>query len=499
MAERRCHIKLIELIRALDVFDAVGGMEIEITGLECHSGLVERGAVFVAIPGFKRDGVEFAAEAVARGAVAVVAERPNVTGLSCVWVTTPDARKALSDLAAKFYGYPGKQLKVLGVTGTNGKTTSAFLLRRILQERGKRVGLISSILYDTCGDSFPAERTTPESLDIQRLLFLMRANGCNNVVMEVSSHALALKRVDNVEFRVGLFTNLTRDHLDFHGDMKAYLAAKAILLEKLDGLTKYAVINLDEPYFRELFGCLKSAYLTFSLANPTADVFTTGYDLRFDGTYFDLVTPLGSQTVRMKLCGRFNLMNALGAIAGGLASGVDLDAVVAGVEAMDPVPGRFQRVDCGQKFAVVIDYAHTPDAIARVIETARGLTDGKIYAVFGCGGDRDRGKRPLMGAAATENADFAIVTTDNPRSEEPLAIIDEIKPGLTAGKYQIQPDRRLAIREVFRRAQAGDVALLLGKGAEEYEEVAGVKKHYSEIDEAHSALHEMGYDATVTR
>ncbi len=449
--------------------------------------------MFVAIPGFKEDGSVYAPDAVSRGAIAVVSQRANEAGLDTIWVRTSDTRKALSDLAAKFYGYPGKAIKVCGVTGTNGKTTSSFMLRRILQGSGKKVGLISSLIYDTCGDTFPAERTTPESLDIQRLLFLMRANGCITAVMGVSSHSLVFKRVENIDFRVGLFTNLTRDHLDFHGDMKSYLEAKALLLDKLDGLTKYAVINLDEPHFRELFGRLKSGCLTFSLENNKADVFTVAHDLGPNGTMFDLVTPMGMRTVNMKLCGKFNLMNALGAAAAGLASGADLDTVVTGLEAMEPTPGRFQRIDRGQPFTVVVDFAHTPDAILRAIEAARQISRGRILTLFGCGGDRDRGKRPQMGEAATTSADYTIVTSDNPRTEDPLKIIEDIKPGLRGDAFEIQVDRRTAIRKLLKIAKEGDIVLALGKGAEMYEQTAEGKIPYSDIDEITVALSELGF------
>lgn len=484
-------VKLAELIHALQSYDTSRELEGVASGVEYDSRQVSAGSVFVAIPGLCVDGADFAGEAVERGACAVVSERAPAAAVDIPWIITADCRQALADLSAKFYNYPGKTLKVCGITGTNGKTTSALMLKKVLEQRNKRVGLISSLSYDTCGEVFPAERTTPESLEIQRLLYLMRENQCNNVVMEVSSHALELKRVENIEFRVGLFTNLTRDHLDFHGDMDSYFAAKRKLLEKLDGLTKYAVVNLDEPRFRELFGAMKSAYLSFSLSDTSADIFVSGFELSAEGTIFDLSTPMGSRTVKLQLVGRFNLMNTLGVVGAAMASGVDLDTIVNGLENYSETPGRLQKVDCGQPFSVLIDYAHTPDAIATVIADLRQIMKGKIIAVFGCGGDRDRGKRKLMAEAAC-TADLAVVTSDNPRSEDPLKIIEDIKPGLS-GEYLIEPERGKAIEMALAKAGEGDLVLLLGKGAETYEITSAGRQEYSELEVTRSALAKLGH------
>ncbi|MBU0983431.1 MAG: UDP-N-acetylmuramoyl-L-alanyl-D-glutamate--2,6-diaminopimelate ligase, partial [candidate division Zixibacteria bacterium] len=383
-----------------------------------------------------------------------------------------------------------------GVTGTNGKTTVCHLIKLMLEARNKTAGLVTSRIYDTGKQVFKAERTTPESLDMQRLLYLMKANFCVNAVIEVSSHALELHRVDNIDFRTAVYTNLTRDHLDFHGTMENYLAAKAKLADRLTGDLSYAVINLDVPEFRPLFGDLMCSYIGYSLKDPQADVRCGDYELTPEGTTFDLITPMGTETVRFALPGRFNLQNALAAAAGGLACGVDLDAVVKGLEAATPVDGRLNAITCGQPFAVYVDFAHTPDAITRLCETVRELTDGRLLILFGCGGDRDKGKRPLMGTAATENSDFAIVTSDNPRSEDPLAIIEDVKPGLVGENYQILPDRKEAIAAILKRAGAGDVVLLAGKGAENYQEVNGIREPFSDFDEARTVLAELGYGAT---
>ncbi len=451
--------------------------------------------LFFAVTGFKRDGHEFIPQAKEKGAVAVMGEHDSCDQVD-TYVQVPDIRQAMADTAAKFYDYPGENLKVCGVTGTNGKTTTCYLIRSILEQRNKTTGLISSVVYDTGKEKFHAERTTPEALDLQRLFFLMRKSHCVNAVMEVSSHALVLKRVEHINFRVAVYTNITRDHLDFHKTMEDYLAAKALLLTKLMGPLSYAVVNLDVPEFRTFFGDLPCAYMTYSLENSEADVHCARYEITAEGTVMDLVTPMGTDTINFPLPGRFNLINAVAAATAGLASGVDIDNVVAGLEAATPVPGRFNRVDTGQPFAVFVDFAHTPDAIERLIQSARELTDGQVLIMFGCGGDRDKGKRPLMGTAATDGADYAVVTSDNPRTEDPLAIIEDIKPGLTRGNYDIEPDRKQAIRLTLAKAEPGDIVLLAGKGAENYQEINDVRESFDDMGEARNALAEMGYRTT---
>lgn len=472
-----------------------GDPDVMIEHIEYDSRLVQPGCLFFAVTGFKRDGYDYAAQAKEKGAVAVMGEHESCD-LVAAHVQVPDIRQAMADTAAAFYAYPGMKLKVIGVTGTNGKTTTCYLLRSILEARSKTTGLITSTLYDTGNEKFHAERTTPEALDLQRLFFLMRKNHCVNAVMEVSSHALELKRVEHVNFRVGVFTNLTRDHLDFHGTMEAYLAAKKKLLGKLDGELSYAVINLDVPEFRPFFGDLRSSHMSYSLSDEAADVYAARYEIEPGRTVFDLVTPMGTRTVSLRLPGRFNLMNAIAAACGGLAAGVDLDSVVLGLENATEVPGRFNRVDAGQPFSVFVDFAHTPDAIERLCQSAREVTTGRLLILFGCGGDRDRGKRPLMGTAATASADFAVVTSDNPRSEDPLAIIADIRPGLQGTDYTIEPDRRRAIAMIFGMAEPGDTVLLAGKGAENYQEIKGERHHFDDKEEARAALAHMGYTTT---
>jgi UDP-N-acetylmuramyl-tripeptide synthetase len=475
----------------LEDIAVTGRTDIEIEALEYDSRLVRKNSLFFAVKGFTHDGYDYVRQARQHGAVAVMGERTQCAEIE-THIHVPDIRRAMADVTARFYAYPGLQLKAYAVTGTNGKTTTCFLLRRILEQSGRKTGLITSLKYDTGMETFKADRTTPESLDLQRLLFLMLKNKCDAVVMEVSSHALALKRVENVNFRLAVYTNLTRDHLDFHKTMENYLAAKASLLKKLESGVGRAVINLDVPEFRPLFGEVKERSLSYSLRDTAADVYCRSYEFSPDRTTFDLVTPAGVRTVRFKLPGRPNLMNAVAAAAGALACGVELDTVVGGLEAAEPISGRFNVIKVGQPFAVYIDYAHTPDALERLCQALRELTRGRLLLLFGCGGDRDRGKRPLMGKAATANADFVVATSDNPRSEDPLAILDEVKAGMTGDSYYIIPDRREAIRAIFKQAQAGDVVVLAGKGAEPYQEIKGVRHPFDDREEAIKALKELG-------
>lgn len=474
-----------------------GDPNITIEQIEYDSRLIQANSLFVAIKGFQQDGYNYVEQAIEKGAVAVIGERKKCKEVAN-HVTVPDIRRAMADIAAKFYDHPSKAFKVCGVTGTNGKTTTCFLIREILEARGKTTGLVTSLVYDTGLEKFKAERTTPESLDLQRLFFLMKKNLCVNAVMEVSSHAIALHRIDSIKFRVAVFTNLTRDHLDFHKNMEEYLQTKAQLIKRLDGPLSYAVINLDQPEFRQLIGDITSNYIGYSLSNEDADVYCANYELRPAETIFDLVTPMGTRTIHLRLPGRFNLINAICAAAAGLASGVDLETVVIGLEKAMPIPGRFNPINAGQPFAVYVDYAHTPDAIQRLCESARELCKGKLYVLFGCGGDRDQGKRPLMGKAATQNADFAVVTSDNPRSEDPNKIIKQIKKGLVGKNYEVIPDRKEAIEAILKMATPGDAVLLAGKGAENYQEIKGQRHPFDDSAEACRVLASIGFECHET-
>jgi UDP-N-acetylmuramoyl-L-alanyl-D-glutamate--2,6-diaminopimelate ligase len=445
--------------------------EVVVDALTHDTREVGPGALFVCVPGARVDGHDLAAEAVAAGAVALVCERP--LPLDVPQAIVPDARAAMAPLADRFYGAPTRDLRVVGVTGTNGKTTTAYLVHAVLEAAGLQCGILGTVEQRVGGRSEPVERTTPEAIPLQRTFRRMLDAGDVACAMEVSSHALALHRVDDVRFAVAAFTNLTQDHLDFHPTMEDYFAAKALLF---DGRCPGAV-NADDPYGRRLPAALRYG---IDPANE-ADVRARDVVLRASGTSFRLVTPRGERSVTSRLPGAFNVSNTLAAVSVGLLLGLDLDAVVDGVESMPGVPGRMEPVAVGRPFAVIVDYAHTPDALRMVLETARGFCDGRLRVVFGCGGDRDRTKRPLMGAVAVALADDVVVTSDNPRSESPEAIIAAILTGAGVGAgVTVEPDRRAAIALAIARANPGDVVVIAGKGHEQGQEQAGVKRPFDD-------------------
>jgi len=470
-----------------------GDTNIDIQSIEYDSRQVKPSSLFVAIKGFKSDGYDYVKQAREGGAVAVLGERESCSEIPN-HIQVKNVRQALAEISARFFGHPGNKLTVFGVTGTNGKTTTCFLIKEILEISGIKTGLVTSTVNDTGGEIFKASRTTPESLDLQRLLFLIDKNECDSAVIEVSSHGLVLHRVDNIVFNLAVYTNLTRDHLDFHKSMEDYMAAKAELLNRLNKEHPVAVINIDVPQFIALLEREEIKFTTYSLSDTEADVYCANYRFMPTETIFDLMTPLGLRTIRIKLPGRFNLINAIAAAAGCYAAGVEYDDIVKGLENAEQVPGRLNAINQGQSFGLFVDFAHTPDAIERVCESLREISSGgRLLLLFGCGGDRDRGKRPLMGKAAVTHADFVVVTSDNPRSEEPLAIIEDIKPGLNGGKFEIEPDRKKAIHKILSQANAGDVVLLAGKGAEKFQEVKGSFIPFDEIEVAIRALAEMGF------
>lgn len=470
----------------------IGNEDVNVSGIEYHSALIKSGTAFVAIAGFEQDGNAYVDQAIENGAVAIVTEKEAQRSVPQLIV--PDARAALADLAARFFDYQKQELKICGVTGTNGKTTTCFLIKKIFEARGKRVGLITSLVYDTGKDRIAASRTTPESLDIFRLLFTMKNNGCANAVIEISSHALILQRVRNLDVGVALFTNITRDHLDFHRDMDDYLAAKTRLLTMVDDKNKWAVINYDSREFRGLLGQAKCSYMTYSLADHKADVFLENFKLRPDGSHFTLRTPTGRREVSFNLPGRFNLYNALAASGAALASGIDIDTIVTGLEQVRTIPGRLERIDSNAPFSIFIDFAHTPDALRRTLETLREIGTGRVLTVFGCGGDRDRGKRPLMGEAAETLSDYAVLTADNPRSETTSRIFDDVRPGFkNKDKVEIIEDRREAIAHILSRARENDLILLAGKGDENYQEIGCVRHPWSDREVAKEELVKLGF------
>jgi UDP-N-acetylmuramoyl-L-alanyl-D-glutamate--2,6-diaminopimelate ligase len=463
--------------------------EIEITGLAYDTRTVQPGTLYFCVPGFTRDGHDFAPDAVAGGAVALVVERP--LGLGVPEVRVPSVRAAMAPAAAAFYGDPTAHLETVGVTGTNGKTTTAFLVRALLEAVGRQTGLLGTVTSVIAGAERGAERTTPEAIDLQRTFREMLDGGDVACSMEVSSHALELHRADAIHFAAAIFTNLTQDHLDFHGTMEEYFQAKRRLF--VTGGSRCAVVNIDDPYGARLAAELPAA-VTFGVERD-ADYRAGSLRTGLDGSRFTVRGPDGQLELRSPLPGRFNVYNVLGALAAARTLGVPLDAAADAIETAGHVPGRFQPVDAGQEFAVLVDYAHTPDSLENVLRAARGLVadasagqSGRVHVVFGCGGDRDRGKRPLMGEIAARLADRVIVTSDNPRSESPEAIIEEILTGTGPGVGH-DPDRRAAIAEAIAGAHSGDVVVIAGKGHEQGQEFErGRKIPFDDVAVAREAL-----------
>jgi UDP-N-acetylmuramoyl-L-alanyl-D-glutamate--2,6-diaminopimelate ligase len=446
---------------------SAGAAPIEITSLAYDSRSVTPGALFFAVRGVNSDGHEHAAEAVARGAVALVVERPLKLGVAEIEVGS--ARDAMAEIAVRFYGDPSAALRVLGVTGTNGKTTSVFLLAGLLSAAGEQCALLGTVKSVIGGREGGVTHTTPEAIDLQSSFAAMRDGGDRACAMEVSSHALAQNRVQGTHFAAALFTNLTQDHLDYHATMEDYFAAKRRLFA---GEVPLRVINLDDPYGRRLLAEHPGA-VTFALSRP-ADYGARDPRFSVAGARFVATTPDGELELSSRLPGRFNVSNVLGALATAHSLGVPLDAIAEALPQIAPAPGRFQALDEGQPFTVLIDYAHTPDSLENVLRAARSLSERRLLCVFGCGGDRDRGKRPLMGRISAELADHTIVTSDNPRSEAPEAIVAEILAGVPAGGVAVETmiDRREAIARAISLAHAGDVVVIAGKGHEQGQEFA---------------------------
>ena len=441
--------------------------DVEITGLHYRSSDVRPGGLFFCVPGFKADGHDFAPDALERGAAALVCERP--LGLDAPELVVPNVRAAMGPAAARFYGDPTAQLRVVGITGTNGKTTTAFLTRAILERAGEQTGLLGTVKSIVGGVEEPVERTTPEGIDLQATFRRMLDAGDEACAMEVSSHALELGRAEGIHFACRVFTNLTQDHLDFHPDMEAYFAAKRRLFDSPGA----AIVNVDDEYGRRLAGELGDA-ITYGVESE-ADYRARDVDFDPSGSSFACETPDGAIEIRTRLPGLFNVQNALAALAASRALGVDLEAARAALAEAERVPGRFEPVDEGQPFTVLVDYAHTPGALDNVLRAARELTDGRVHVVFGAGGDRDRAKRPLMGRAAVQLADRVVVTSDNPRSEDPRAIIEEILAG-TGPDVESEPDRRRAIALAVSSAAPGDVVVVAGKGHEQGQEFENGRK-----------------------
>lgn len=468
----------------------------DITGLASDSRQVKRGDLFVALRGERFDGNGFIGEALGKGAVAVVTDEapPGFGDDGVVLIEVEDTRAALAGLAANFHGNPSRSLAVTGITGTNGKTTTSYLIHSALRHRGLKTGLIGTICHMSGDEVTPALHTTPQPLEFQGMLAHMLASGVTHVVAEVSSHALAQRRVDATAFRTAVFTNLTRDHLDFHKTMENYFEAKKRLFEKHLEAEGAAVINTDDPWGARLAGDLREdsrRVVSYGL-DSGADIRAEGIGLGAGGLEFSLV--FGGEKIQISspLSGMHNVYNIMAAFGALADLGLSPEEAAHGIASLNSVKGRFEKIECGQDFLVIVDYAHTPDALGRLIGAARQVTPGRVITVFGCGGDRDRGKRPQMGQIASSLSDFVVVTSDNPRSEEPMKIITEIMSGAGGENKNkncaVNPDRAEAIKMAVDMARPKDIVLIAGKGHEDYQEAAGSRRPFSDRFAATEAI-----------
>lgn len=460
-------------------------------GVTYDSRRVMPGTVFVALRGLKADGLAFVPQAVAAGAAAIVAEEPPLD-VAVPWVRVPDARLALALLASAFFGHPSRDMQVVGVTGTNGKTTTSYLVSAIFEAAGTSCGLMGTVTYRIGGRAVEATRTTPEAPELQGFMREMVDAGCGACVMEVSSHALALRRADGIRFAAAIFTNLTRDHLDFHGGMEDYFAAKRRLFEMLPDSAP-AAVNVDDPRGAALAESVRRP-VTYAIGRA-AEVSPGPLTYTLDGLRFDVRTPQGTVGVNSRLVGKPNVYNILAAVAATSALGVPADAIERGLAALPGVPGRFELASVPEDdITVIVDYAHTDDALRNLLETARAMAPRRLITVFGAGGDRDRTKRPLMGMVAARLSDVVVITSDNPRGEDPLRIIDEVKRGTESERRQRHArvmtiaDRREAILGAVQMAAAGDVVLVAGKGHEKYQEIGGRTYPFDDVAVARAGL-----------
>jgi UDP-N-acetylmuramoyl-L-alanyl-D-glutamate--2,6-diaminopimelate ligase len=488
-------MKLAELFRGVPCLKMGVGENVEVTSLAYDSRSVRPGSVFFAIQGEKADGHQFISAAIERGSVAIVSERPAAPELASRWVRVEKIRPALAAASRNFYGHPDSQLRIVGITGTNGKTTTAFLMDSIFRAAGTATGLFGTIEYRMGDRVLAAINTTPESLDlISYMAELVKAGG-RAAVMEVSSHALAQERVWGFHFAAAVFTNLTRDHLDYHKDFESYFAAKRRLFAGLGaGPPDVAVINRDDPWGARLLDLPHARRITYGF-DAGADVRVKQFAHNGAGLRATLATPGGKLEVESKQIGRANVYNVLAATATALGLGISEETIRAGIAGLELVPGRFERVSEGQPFLVIVDYAHTDDALRNVLSTARELTRNRLIVVFGCGGDRDRAKRPLMGQAAGSLSDLAVVTSDNPRSEDPISIMNDAIVGLqkTGNPYLAEADREVAIRKALEAAHEGDAVVLAGKGHETYQVLRDRTIPFDDREVARKILRGMGF------
>lgn len=471
-------MRLQELLKHLHPLIPLTGENPEITSIENDNRKVQKGSLFICIKGYTVDGHDFAESAVKNGAAAVLAERPLHLGVPVVIVK--DTNRAMAVLADAFYGHPTKRLHLIGITGTNGKTTTSHLIEKILGDAGKRTGLIGT-MYTKIGDQLiETKNTTPESLTLQKTFKQMVDSNVDSAVMEVSSHALDLGRVHGCDYNIAVFTNLTQDHLDYHHTMDEYKRAKSLLFSQLGNTfslehPKFAVLNADDPATETYTKSTAAHIVTYGIDHP-ADIEAKHIEMTANGTSFILTAAGAEYPVHLQLIGKFSVYNVLASVAATLVSGVPMDQIIRSIESVKGVPGRFELVNAGQDFTVIVDYAHTPDSLENVLKTVQQFAKRKIFVVVGCGGDRDRTKRPLMAKIACRYATDPIFTSDNPRSEDPLEILKEMEEGVHGENYLVIPDRKEAIFKAVNSAVSGDVILIAGKGHETYQ-IIGSEVH----------------------
>ena len=499
--------KLIDLIddsrENVELFSQSNGRSIEISSVEYDSRRVRQGSLFVAVEGYASDGHRYIAEVTEKGAAAVVVSRSragefrHVIERGVSLLVSDNTRRALSSLSSSFYGFPSRDMKLIGITGTNGKTSITYMVESVLKECGYSVGVIGTINYRWNGIDHPADNTTPESRDLQKILNDMRNDGVEYVVMEISSHALQLNRTDNVDLDAAVFTNLTGDHLDFHHTLEEYYQAKKRIFNLLENSSKekkIGIVNIDDPYGARLFS--KRGIYSYPLVS-----FGLGGDAYFrprvesivnsmDGLKYSLAAPDSGLAVELNCSGRFHVYNSLAAISILASLEIPYEMIQAGLKKLKTVPGRFDVIRSGRGISVVVDYAHTGDAVQKLLDSVNELRTGRVITVFGCGGDRDRTKRPVMGKIASDNSDLAIVTSDNPRTEDPEAIIKDIVAGIERDNFHVVTDRREAIREAVMMARPGDIVVVAGKGHEDYQILGKEKIHFDDHEEARRALDE---------
>lgn len=483
-------MKLNQLIQGIPTLKTSGNLDIEIGTLSQDSRQVEPGALFFCIKGTQVDGHRYLKQAAEKGAVAaIVQDWPDETGNLTI-IQVSDVAKTVKDIAGVFYDYPDRKIQLIGVVGTNGKTTTTYLIKSILEAAGKKVGLIGTITNLIDDQPLASHNTTPGVLELQQIFAKMVRAGIEYVVMEVSSHSIAQERIAGLTFRVGVFTNITQDHLDYHRTFEEYFRVKSKFFIDLNP-NAWAIINNDDNHAERLIDKISARVITYGI-EQVSDIQADNIEMAMNGSKYTANTPQGPFAVNLKLTGDCNIYNSLGALGAGLALGMSPAEIKQGLEAVAGVPGRFQPVPEARDFDVFVDYAHTPDGLENVLKTGRKLGPKRLMVVFGCGGDRDRAKRPLMGAIAAKLADLTILTSDNPRSEEPARIVREIEAGFTEAnpnaKYFIEVDRAKAIQKAINLAESGDQIWIVGKGHEDYQEFAGRRIHFDDREVARDAL-----------